>query len=533
MTFTTMPSHARRLAGVLAIGIGLAVLAAPAQARAATPAPFDVATGAVGEPSMYVDPSGTAHLAWNETVPGGPDVLHYCRVLRGQRACTGSQTFVPAQDETRTGNGPAFNTQFAGLEIVPMGSQLVLLTHRYPNVVDKPDGSASSDATYAWTSSDGGQTFAGPGLVGDGRFSGGALAFGSGMIGTITDTTTGGTFFQAVTPGGYTGQQANLGDSGPDQAYDGSLAAVDATTPLAAFDDLANNTYVRQYSGAGDPNTAASWAPATVLPGNSEPHLASGPRGVFLITHADSGPASGTYVVRRYAGGALSSPVTVSPPAAIRRTLAQDAGGGLHVAWLDRTTTSEHAVIQARASADGIAWGPIATLGDIGTADANGLRIAGAPDGGGFVTWTSKTAAGQSAITVAPYSPDPAATVARQTAAVSSTGVTTLLVACHPPNPCVGSATLFPRAGGARVGRSATAAVARPVCGTCHTALATARFTLKAGTTGRVKLHLTRFAQRLLAKRHNRLSVTATVVTTTGGQRHTASGAVTLKRRGA
>ncbi|MEP6954367.1 MAG: hypothetical protein ABI950_09935 [Solirubrobacteraceae bacterium] len=508
----------RRLtSAVAAVFAGGALAGAAGAATVATPA-FDVATGSVGTPSIYVDGSGTAHIAWNQAVDGAPDVLHYCRVPRGGRACTGEKTFVPDQDYAYGGNGPAFNTQFAGLEILPAGGRIVLLSHRYPNVVQKPDGNDSSDATYAWTSGDGGQTFDGPALVGDGRFAGGALAFGSGTIGTISDTTTGGTFFQAVAPGGYTSEQANLGASGPDQAYDGSLADVDANTPVAAFDDLHDTTYLRQYSGSGDINSAASWLAPVVVGASTEPRLASGPKGVFLITHAEGGAAKGTYVVRRYAsGGTLSAPIAVSSAAAIRRALFEDGAGALHVAWFDRTTTSEHAVIQARASANGTAWGPVATLADVGTADANGLRLSGAADGAGFAIWTSSTPTG-AAITMAPYAPDPPATVPTQTDPVSAAGLTGVRVACHPTGPCAGSIRLL----------SGTAPAARAAAVT-RTVLARGRFSLKAGRTGRVRLHLGRAAQRLLA-RSGRLRVTASVVSTRGGTHRRATGLVILRR---
>jgi hypothetical protein len=500
------------------LAVGAAGLLASARASASDGASFTIATGAVSQPAVLVDSAGTAHVVWNETVNGGADVLHYCRVENGKRACVGAQSFTPPEDYSLPGNSAAFNTQFAGLEIVASGTRLVIMTHRYPNIVQKPDGSASSDATYLWVSDDGGKTFGPADLVGDNRFSGGAVSLGA-MIATISDTQTGGTFFQAVAPGGYSGGQANLGDTGPDQAYDGSVADLDATTPVAAFDDLGNTTYIRQYSGSGDINAVGSWAPPTRLPASNEPRLVGGPHGVFLITRAQPTGSGGPYVVRRYtSGGTLSPPATVAGPEAIRRQFLEDAAGGLHVAWFDRTTSGGHAMVRLRSSGDGTAWGPPATLADVGEADVNDLRLGGGADGSGLAVWTSSLN-GNSTIVAAPYAPDAPATAAAQTANVRANGVTSLKIACLPPGPCAGTASLL---------AGTTAVSARAAA---RTVFARARFSIR-GRTGKVKLRLSPKARRLLASHHGRLYATAKVVSVRGTHRLTSSAKITLRRRG-
>src|SRR6187551_1968199 len=74
------------------VAAALALVAAiPGAAAAATPKPFtlDPASGAA-KPTIAVDSSGTAHVAWNLNNPGvADDTIAYCRVPRGKRACTG------------------------------------------------------------------------------------------------------------------------------------------------------------------------------------------------------------------------------------------------------------------------------------------------------------------------------------------------------------------------------------------------------------------------------------------------------------
>jgi hypothetical protein len=367
------------------------------------PHPFDIATGMVGKPGIYVDASGTADVVWNESVPDSPDVMHFCQVPRAERACINPQSFVPAQDYSFGGNAPGFNTESGGPRIFAIGNELVILTHRYPNVVMKPDKSLSGDATYIWTSVDQGRSFTGPGLVGDNRPSGDAIGFGTSTpsIATISDTQTGGTFFQASPAGGYTGEQANLGDGGPDRAYSGTLALLDPSTPVAAFADLTDTSYVRQYSGSGDPNSSASWTAAAAIPNSVEPRLTGGPRGVYLATMSTAGPTKDSYVVSHYAGGgSFSAPVPASVPGAIRRDLFEDPGGALHLAWFDRNASTP--VVQERSSLDGTHWGPAVTVAQPGAADVNDIHVGATADGGGFAIWTS-TANGMSAITMSPH----------------------------------------------------------------------------------------------------------------------------------
>lgn len=299
------------------------------------------------QPNVLVDRNRTAHVVWTEEGgDAGADLLRYCRLPRGARRCDHQAALFP--DQPGTGNSPMFNEDFDGARVLRVGGQLVLLTHRYPNVVPKPDGTASSDATYAWTSSDNGATFTGPQLIGASSLSGGALVIGD-TIGVISDTKTGGTYFSALRLGGYNGREANLA-VGPDQAYSGSLARSGGRF-VAAFAGLNARTIVRVGPApGGDPLDPAQWTQRTFA--GEEPRMASGPDGVFLMSRKVGRP----YTVRRIgASGAVGAARRVTPGGdEIFRDLFQDAGGRLYAGWIARS--APRAQIRVRGSRNGRNW---------------------------------------------------------------------------------------------------------------------------------------------------------------------------------
>ncbi|MHB1568538.1 MAG: hypothetical protein ACYC0H_04980, partial [Solirubrobacteraceae bacterium] len=210
-------------------------------------------------PHVLVDAAGTGQIAYTTAPTGAPSVLHDCVLLRGQVGCAANDGLVPPES-----GDPQFNIDSAGPTPLAIGNQLLMLDHRYPNVETLPDGSTGYP-TFLWTSDDGGRTFTGPGTIGNLEISGNAIVFGgaSPQIGWITDTMTGGTFFQSTPPGAYSGARLNLGDQGPDEAYDGRLA-LDGDHPVAEFQDLSDHIYIREYSGAGDINSSSSWSVAEI-----------------------------------------------------------------------------------------------------------------------------------------------------------------------------------------------------------------------------------------------------------------------------
>ena len=243
-------------------------------------------------PHVLVDAAGTGQIAYTTAPNGAPSVLHDCVLLRGQTGCAANSGLVPAE-----AGDPRYNIDDDGPTPLAIGNELLMLDHRYPNAETLPDGSAGYP-TFLWTSEDGGKNFTGPGIVGNLGVSGNAIVFGGSQprLGWISDTMSGGTFFQSTPPGAYTSQRLNLGDQGPDEAYDGRLA-LDGSNPVAEFQDLSNHIYIREYKGTGDINSSSSWSVA-VINGQGYSRLVSGRSGVWLLYQKTfSGPLFVQHIV--------------------------------------------------------------------------------------------------------------------------------------------------------------------------------------------------------------------------------------------
>ena len=214
----------------------------------------------------------TAISSGTRVSPAGPDVTHYCRVPPGGTSCQASSTFVP------TASSPTNNEDFDGPRVFVGGSAVIVMTHRCCGGFPP----ASSDGTIIYTSTNNGQTFDGGQVVGTADMSGDAIVGPTGQLSTISDVVTGGTFYQALTPGSFTSASANLGDSGSSQSYSGSLALIDANTPIATFDDL-DTTFWRRYDGSGSYNDVANWTPTASVGPGEDGTLAYGSAGVWLL----------------------------------------------------------------------------------------------------------------------------------------------------------------------------------------------------------------------------------------------------------
>lgn len=418
---------AGRRAGVWA-AVVMALLVGAGPAGAQRPA-FLLAERAE-RPSIAVDDEGTAHVAWNERVEGGADILHYCRIPRGLTGCEVHQQLVPAEDgEAR------YNTDTSGPQVVLTGPESVsLLTFRYPNVVTvnrrgSPDRGcyerfplpseecyASSSKTWIFSSTDGGRTF-GPAHVfshqppnGDATalqvpfdLAAGVEPGASGLgplIATVTDTVSGGTFFASAPPEGYARTSANLGDEGPDRAYGGTVAALDDQTPVAAFVGLDSTVYVRRWNGSGPRNDIGTWGPSRAVGKGEEPHLAGGPGGVHLL-YQPRGAASPPFVLRRYDGEGFGPPTTVSDGGTVAvGDLAQDDAGTLHAAWVRRDGTAD--ALRYRFSPDGSNLSEPRTLATAASRAIYNVGLGAASDGGGWAVYSS-TLSGNGTVTLVPF----------------------------------------------------------------------------------------------------------------------------------
>lgn len=360
--------------------------------KAAQPLPPTTLSASGRFADMVVDAAGTAHIVWNEEGGEAEDRMRYCRIKRGSRSCdnpAATQSLFPLQPYG-PGAEPRFNDDTAGPVIAAVGQDLAFITFRYPIVVPKPDG-ASSSTTYMWVSDNGGQSVSGPAIVGNLDPSGGATVFGSAdspRIGLITDTKTGGTYFQSVVPGAYNGAQANLGAGGPDRAYSGTLATANGL-PFTAFSDLSNQTFIRQWNGAGSPEDAANWAEA-VIPG-VEPKVAAGPAGAFVVNRPKF---FGELQVRRLNGVAAGRPTTVAKGTVGSYDLYADPGGRLRVAWVGRKPdTAKQVSLFERSSTNGTRFAPARVLAR--AEDLSDVTLGVAADGGGFAVYTAQGAGSQ------------------------------------------------------------------------------------------------------------------------------------------
>lgn len=329
-------------------------------------------------PDVLVDAAGTSHIVWVTSDGVNADAVHYCRLRRAATACDSSQVLVP-QKSYGDGDSPTANSS-SGARIVQVGEQIVILDYRYPTDYPKPDGSSGSNTVLEWVSEDGGSTFTGPAVVGDQPIGGGVVEFGSAndpQILTTTDTVTGGTYVQSLPPGQYTSASANLGDGGPDQAYSGSLA-LDGGLPVAAFSDLHNTTFIRRWTGTGSLTDASTWTPASALTtSGSEPKLAGGPRGLFLMDRTGNNP----YTVQRVSGDRVAAPVRVSDANdAEFRDFAETSSGLLVAGWESRGGRSPGVIV--RTSPDGTGWSTPQTL--VRGSENGQIRVGAAGDGGGI-----------------------------------------------------------------------------------------------------------------------------------------------------
>ncbi len=327
-------------------------------------------------PHALVDAAGTGQIAYTTAPSGAPSVLHDCVLLRGQTGCSANSGLVPAES-----GDPRYNIDDDGPTPLAIGNELLMLSHRYPNAETLPDGSTGYP-TFLWTSEDGGKTFTGPGVVGQLGVSGNAVVFGGGRprLGWITDTMSGGTFFQSTAPGAFTSKRLNLGDQGPDEAYDGRLA-LDGSNPVAEFQDLSSHIYIREYNGTGDIYSSSSWSVA-VIKGQGYSRLVGGPSGVWLLYQKTfSGPLFVQRIVHGRVSGAASQ---VTPSSDFRHAnyaITEDADGRLTVGWF--TSGGD---LYVRSSTDGRHWAtPQIVARNLN--EPSYLSISAAGDGGGFASF--------------------------------------------------------------------------------------------------------------------------------------------------
>ncbi len=343
---------------------------------AAPPAPAVLGGGT--RPDILVDAAGTAHVVWTEDRPGAPDATVYCRVPRGAGACEARRDLIPP-------GADAFADDVSGPAITAVNDQVVVLSHRYPQTVTRPDGSTGSGVVHMWTSGDGGETFTtgamvasgnGPNTAVAGDVAGGAVAFGppeNPLIAVGTGVVTGGVSVTTIRAGAYTPSGAAI--AGGDFAWS-HLAVVDGR-PMVVYGDLGGAALMRHWSGVGDPNDAGTWSVQVALGGHNPDVAGIGGRAVVATTASLSGgemtvrDLSGSMAAVVNPGGAASDPNVAGLP-----------DGGVVATWRGTDGPTGVAGTWMRVvGADGRALAPAAMVGP-----ASGFqRMAATGDGGGMV----------------------------------------------------------------------------------------------------------------------------------------------------
>lgn len=381
-----------------------------APAKAPLPLPPAVPLSSSGTfPDALVDEAGTAHIVWNEGRGEDADVAVYCRLKRGASACDGPPVTLAWNKAYGEGDSPAFNVDNEGPKIVRVGEQLVVLSHRYPTVSEKPDGSGpSSQTVVAWSSTDGGRTWSDASIVG--RWALGQVGLvGEGdkqrIVNLAQDPLCPGMCAAEFRSGEYSGSASDLA-TGPDQAYSATLAVTDGL-PNGAWGDLSHRIFLRRWTGSGSLVDAGTWSQSPPLAGD-EPSLAGGPGGLWLMHRARTqAPGRRAPLVVRPVGrqGDTLLPGT---PTTISTTndnqfgrLAQDAQGNLLAAWQQRNGTDPGvrlrqterpippaAATRATPRAAGDDLVPAGALGAarrlVAGRDNGQIALAAAADGGGF-----------------------------------------------------------------------------------------------------------------------------------------------------
>jgi hypothetical protein len=333
------------------------------------------------EPRVLVDAAGTAQVAYNVTPTNisAASVLHDCVLKRGQTGCAANDGLVPAE-----AGDPQYNIDEHGPLPLAIGNELLMLDSRFPNPETLPDGT-SGYPTFLWTSEDAGKTFTGPGTVGNLEITGNAIVFGGAnpQIGVITDTTSGGTLFQATPPGAFSGRTLNLGDQGPDEAYDGRLA-LDGTRPVAEFQDLSDHIFIREYNGTGDIYSSSSWSVAEIN-GEGYSRIVGGPSGVWLMYQKTfSGPLFDQRIVNGRPSGTANRITPNSDFEHANYDITEDASGRITVGYF--ASTGNAFGLYVTSSGDGRHWS-VPQIIARNLKSASDLQLGAAPDGGGFAAF--------------------------------------------------------------------------------------------------------------------------------------------------
>ena len=364
----------------LARSTALAALLLALVAPSAAAEPFQL-TPTGDAPDVAVDAAGTGHFVWNQPASEGSDVTVYCQVPRGGTTCARFQNLIPAGEKLfDPGAGPRV--------MLPGDGRIVVVAGRCCSQV------------WRFVSSDGGETFDSR-LVGDlAPTSDWNAVFGPGERISLANSGT----YQAAPLDGSTTAKADLLEG---SIHGTGLALLDPATPLVVAAPSDERTLAWRRLTGGDPNNASNWSPAQPVGPGTDPHLVSGPRGVFLF-HEEGAESNAAYVLRKWNGAGFDAPLaTVIAPGGSQRQPAfhQDPTGGFHAVWGSNETMPQRLLYSS--SKDGVSWSEPREIAPNRESGYFHNRIAAAGENDGFTVSDSNSVGIVEAAPLAPSAGPP------------------------------------------------------------------------------------------------------------------------------
>jgi hypothetical protein len=308
--------------------IVLLALALLAVAPATASARFAKLPGTGQTPTVAIDGTGTAVVAWYQYDASRGEAVALCRIPKGTKKCPAVQILDATAGATS-------------------GVQPPLLRISGPSV----DLVAARQFMVAFHSADGGATFGPQVPIGDN------IIYFAGAIGADGTVAVGdGATFQATHLAGPLEQRTlnlNPGTS--------SFQAVGFSggRPVYVSGGAAPRTSVRQWSGTGDIMDASTWSRRRVGPVMVYYALDNGPRGLWLV-HEHRVTGGDVVVVRRFRKGRFGPARTIpgSLGNVLDTAIAQDSKGRFAVAWYD----SRRDAVRISASRKGRRWSRAKTV---------------------------------------------------------------------------------------------------------------------------------------------------------------------------
>jgi hypothetical protein len=361
------------------LALSVALVALVAAAPAAAQAPIDLGAGV--DPTVVVDATGTAHIAFHESPAG--DV--YCRIPRGAAACD-IRTPLPLSGDGR------------------------------PWIIDRSDGTlaivratSQSDSavgtvgrTYVRVSADRGVSWSAPALIAQGSYGFSAVepARDGGSLLTLAVGTGAALLAQAPFGGGQT-RTLNLHDTPTAGSYWADLTVLGDGRVLMAGGDHSVARW--RLFGGGDVYDANAWATRGTVRRVWEGELVTGPRGTFLFEHEPlanqrTGRFEPPFSFRSFdARRARFRPLrTAGADRSIfgSSNAIQDARGRLHVAADTPSARSWSCVVYTRTGPRSRSWFGKTTVlfrTRVHERAPTDVRVGAAPDGRGVVVWHDQT----------------------------------------------------------------------------------------------------------------------------------------------